>query len=276
VTATIPWAADGVAARRPARRHGTWLVAGLVVASLLVALGGFDVAGLLSHEPVSRHHRWSGTVTAVAISVGSGSITVVGSDQPGAVVEATGARGLNAPSDHETMTDGRLQIRSACSFVLGGDWCSLNYHVTVPKGASVTVSAGDGSARVSGITGPLTLSTSDGSVEVAGGSGPLSLHSSDGGVNVDGARSQRVQASSSDGNVTIRFATVPASIRADSSDGSVVVEVPPGPDLYRVDTSAADGHVSTAVRTAPTSLHHIDVSSSDGNVTVRYGSTGAG
>jgi DUF4097 and DUF4098 domain-containing protein YvlB len=279
MTATMPWPPADVVTRRPARRHGAWLAAGLILAVALIGTGGLDLVGLLSHEPLQRHHVWRGVVTSVDLAIGTGSVTVTGTDRPGVRVDATGARGLNAPSDHETVADGRLSITSSCSFVLiANTWCALSYRLQVPKGVSVTVSAGSGSIDVDGVSGPLTLSSSDGTVRVDGASGPLNLYSGDGDVEVIGARSQRVEAGSGDGAVTVGLATIPTEVSAHSGDGGVLVEVPPGPALYQVDAHSGDGHVATSVRTAPTSSHHIDAGSGDGDVTVRYlkGRSGSG
>jgi Putative adhesin len=252
-------------------RHGAWLAGGLAVAVACAALGAWSLIGGLSHAPVAIHRTWNNPVRVVDLHLGDGSVTIVGSDRPGATVDATGSRGLSTPTDHETLERGTLTISSSCPLTLGTNWCSLSYLVALPRAAAVTVHAGDGSVQVSGVTAALSLSSSDGSITVTAPSGALQLHSSDGSIHVTGATSPSVSASSSDGSVHLGFARPPSTVSAHSSDGSVTVGLPSSAAAYRLDAHSSDGHVSTPINTSPTSARRITATSSDGSVTVRYG-----
>jgi Putative adhesin len=265
------------------RRRGGWLGVGLLLAVVMIAFGSTDVVSLLAHEPFDRSRVWAGPVRSLDLSVGDGSVTVVGAERTGAVVDATGNQGLEKPSDNESLTDGRLSIRSSCrlgrdhllrgALLNSGDtWCNLNYRITVPYGTAVTAHSGDGDVKVSGLTGALNLSSGDGDVLVAGGDGTLRLSSGDGDVHVSGSHSRQVTATSGDGDIDVELLTVPTQVTAHSGDGDVAVTVPPGPDLYQVTAHSGDGGQTTAVRTAPTSAHRIVATSGDGDVSVAYGS----
>jgi Putative adhesin len=252
-------------------RRGGWLAGGLAVAVACIALGAWSLVGALSHAPVAIHRTWSGSVRTLDLSLGNGSATIVGSGRVGAVVDATGSRGLSTPTDHETLDGGVLHISSSCPFRLGSNWCSLSYRVAVPAGTSLTVHSGDGSVHVSAVSAAMKLSSSDGSITVTAPSGSLDLNSSDGSINVVGATSPQVSASSSDGSVRLGFAHPPSSVTAHSSDGSVTIGLPRTLDVYRVEAHSSDGHVSTLVRTDPAGTRRVTASSSDGSVTIRYG-----
>jgi hypothetical protein len=267
VTATVP---VGARSAVPRRQNG-WLVAGLVLAASLIAFGGFEVVSLLSHEPFDRHHVWAGAISQLDISDGDGSVTIVGSGRSGATVEATGDQGLHKPTDVETLSAGRLAIKSSCDADIGGSWCDLNYRITVPTGAQVLVHTGDGAIHVTDLTGVATLSSGDGNVDVAGGDGALDLSSSDGDVRLTGSHSRRVTASSGDGGVTLGLLAVPTDVEAHSGDGDVDVTVPTGPTFYEVGAHSGYGSPTVQVRTAPSSPNRINASSGDGDVTVTYG-----
>ncbi|MEZ5233865.1 MAG: hypothetical protein R2749_14335 [Acidimicrobiales bacterium] len=72
------------------------------------------------------------------------------------------------------------------------------------------------------------------------------------------------------GGVTAEFAEAPTSVRASSSGGGVTVELPDGVDAYRVDARSSGGSQQVRVRTDPAAERTIVVSSSGGDVDVRY------
>jgi hypothetical protein len=250
MTAALP--AYAAAPVLPRRRTG-WLVAGVIFAVALIGFGALSLVSLLAHQSYDRHHVWTGNIATLDVSDGDGSVTIVGADRTGALVTATGDRGLHKPSDVETLSTGRLAISSSCPLGLTNAWCDLNYRVTLPAGTQVVVHTGDGAVRVSGMTGAVTLASSDGNVSVTG------------------SRSRQVSASSSDGDVSLHLLAVPTEVDAHSGDGDVDVSVPNGPTLYEVSAHSGDGSASTRVRTTPAGANRISASSSDGDVTVAYG-----
>ncbi|MBO0731911.1 MAG: DUF4097 family beta strand repeat protein [Acidimicrobiaceae bacterium] len=252
------------------RKGRGWLAAGLVVAILLIGGGAWNVASALSHEPIHRHHVWSG-VTAVDIHAGNGSITVVGADQAEVTVSASGSRGLSSPTDHESLKEGTLTIRSGCGITIGNNWCSLSYRLTVPRGITVSADSGDSSVTAQGVRGHLSLSSGNGNVRAEGPAGTLSLHSGNGDVRVVGATSAHVTATSGNGSVNLGFAQPPTDVTAHSGNGNVTVGLPDTTDAYQVSVHSGNGSTSTRVRTDPTSSRQVTASSGNGNVTLRYG-----
>jgi DUF4097 and DUF4098 domain-containing protein YvlB len=123
---------------------------------------------------------------------------------------------------------------------------------------------------VDGISGALNLHSSDGDVSVSNDSGSLQLSSDDGNVQGTDLSSMAVVASSTDGDVNLRFTTPPRSVSGTSSDGNVEVGLPRGPAPYLVSASSADGNRSVNVHTDSTSDRRISVASNDGDVSVYY------
>jgi len=253
---------------RPRRRRA-WLVVGLVIAFVTIALGAWDLVGLMSHKAVHHERTWSAPVRTLDLDVGDGSVTVVGTNQTGAVVHADGARGLYSPTDEQSLVDGTLRIRSSCPFA--ASWCSLSYRVELPAGAKVVVHSSDGRVTANGLTGDINLSSSNGRVTANSPSGTLTAHSSNGRVQVTGARSAHVTATSNNGSVQVGFAEAPHAVFAHSYNGSVTVGVPRSDISYRVEAHSNNGRVSTPVRTDPTGSRTITAVSNNGDVTVRYG-----
>ena len=77
-----------------------------------------------------------------------------------------------------------------------------------------------------------------------------------------------VVADSEDGDVTIRLADAPDSVRAVSEDDNVNVVVPDIDDGYRIDVIREDGSTEIGVRTDPNAVRTIEARTEDGNVTI--------
>lgn len=254
------------------RRRRAWLVAGLAVAALLVADGAWDLVGATSRQPVHSTRAWSGPVHTLDLDIGNGSVTLIGTDRPGAVVDADGSRGLSTPTNEQSLRDGTLRIRSSCGIAAGINWCSLSYRVELPAGATVVARTGDGSITANRLDGTLNLTSGDGKVSVNSPSGTVTAQSHDGQVRITSARSAHVTATTRDGAVHVGFASPPTSVFASSNDGAVTIGLPDTPEHFRVDARSNDGHVSTPIRIDSTASRRITATSHDGDVTVRYGS----
>jgi DUF4097 and DUF4098 domain-containing protein YvlB len=267
----------GAAAGFGANQHGPasrrfWLAAGVVVVVAFVGWGGATIGSLLGHQSVHHRRVFAGPVRELDLHVSNGSITVMGSDSSQTIVDAAGDRGITSPSDDETLSGGILTVHSGCGFaVITDNWCGLSYRITVSRNVEVIAQTSDGSVKVTGISGALDLSSSDGRLHVDSPTGPLKLHTSDGAIRVTNANTSVAAADSSDGSIHLGFRAPPQSVTAHSSDGSVTVGLPNTPDSYHVTAHSSDGSVHNDVRTFSGSQRTITVTSSDGNVTVSYG-----
>jgi hypothetical protein len=79
-----------------------------------------------------------------------------------------------------------------------------------------------------------------------------------------------VDASSSDGHVSVAFTEPPRAVNVHTSDGGVEVVLPHGETQYKVDAHSVDGGTSTDVNTSLSSPRTISASTVDGSVVVRY------
>ena len=224
-----------------------WLVIGSLCAAGLLVFGTFSVVDVLAHERTTEVTTHEG-VTALLIEGDGGSVLVRADDVADVTVTARVSEGLRSTGVTRVLDGGRLVLRSTCPNV-GGTWCAVDWDVVVPVGIDVTVQS-DGNRA-----------------EVTGEFGAVDLRSEDGGVTFDGV-ARSVVAASDDGNVTVRLADAPDSVRAVSEDGNVNVVVPDIDDGYRIEVSSEDGSTEIGVRSDPNAVRTIEARSEDGNVAV--------
>jgi hypothetical protein len=190
--------------------------------------------GLLDYAVSDTQHEtrvFQQAVTAVDADVSSGSLRVVGSDQPDVTVEMTVHSGVRSPSHSETVVNGNLLVRSACEF--GFTNCTVDYVIRVPSNVSVTAHGDGGNIDLVSMTG-------------------------DANVSVNG------------GHVHLAFAGAPHHVKARANGGGIVVAVPDDGQAYRVDAGTSGGSSSVEIRTDPASDHVIDANVNGGSVVVKY------
>ncbi len=287
-----------------------WTIAGLVAAIAIVGAVVPSIVVnqfATSHEALPSTQRvFSTAVQAVTVDVDDGSVTVEPGTDRDAVVGTSGFRGASVPTDDERMTGHTLVVRSSCAGP-ATNWCRRDYVLHVPRQAPVAVVVGTGPITVTGIDGRLALDAGDGNIAVTGGNGPLHATSGTGSVTADdvhgpvdlrtsdgdvtatnvsgplrattstgsieatGLTGSSATARTSDGDVDLGFGASPRDVAATSSTGSVTVGLPDGSGPYQVHATSSTGRATTTVATDPTSHRTVLATTSDGDVTVRYG-----
>lgn len=205
--------------------------------------------------------------TRFTLHGGDGSITLAPSGDGQVHLQALVHYSLIRASVSWTTTSQGVVIKSRCPLPtpLG---CSFVYHLTVPPGLIVSASASSGDIDASGLKGGATLSTDSGDLVVNGLAGPLRLDSDSGNVVGTGLKGGSVRARSDSGDVSLRFARVPADVRATTDSGDVAIALPPGPASYLVGTSSGSGSSSVKVPTSSASPHHIHAATDSGDISV--------
>ena len=206
----------------------------LVGAGAVVAIGGAVVAVDLIAD--ASHHttrQFTGTVSEIDFDVSSGSVRVVGTDDPVVTVDVTTHGGVRRASHSEQLVGDHLVLHSGCGFDLLTPTCGVDFVVHVPAAVSV-VARGDGTT-----------------FDLVGTSGDVD-------VSING------------GDVGMRFAAAPHKVKADVNGGRAVVEVPDDGTAYRIDADAEGGSSHGDGRSDPSAQRSIDLHASGGNVSVRY------
>jgi hypothetical protein len=244
-----------------------------------------DAVGLMART--SEHHtaRYSWNGGPITLTTSAGDIHVVTGDDTHVGVDYTEHYALRTPTvAGEATADGGVALTARCR---GGifDQCAVNYVLTVPRGARLTLRTGNGSVGVSGQAGPVSVRTGDGSVRltdtagpvtartgdggivVSGASGSLDLHTGDGRITGDGLTSPSATVRTGDGGIVLTFDTAPSDVSATTGDGGITITLPEdGP--YLVDATTGDGGTRVTVPTAPSAPRAIRAHSGDGTITV--------
>lgn len=246
------------------------LAIGLPLVLGVVSAQAFDMVGLMAQT--SEHHEatypWHGG--EIALNVSSGSVTVVTGDNNTVGVSYTEHYQLKRPTVSATTDATGLQLKARCPGVLFSNNCDINYTLTVPSSAKMTIHSGNGGVRVSDLTSALSLSTGDGGITLTDVSGDITAHTGNGGVHATGLRSNALQVHTGDGGVNLAWATAPKSVSVTSGNGGVLLTVPTGSGPYRVDVSSGNGGRDVSVPTDPNASPSIVVHTGDGGIRVGY------
>lgn len=255
-----------MAAPLTAGRRAT-LTFGLPFAVFFVGYGALalvNVFGLASYTDTATL-----TPQAQVLTVKSpeGAIRLLPSADGKVHVTAKGHYTLERPSLHTSSTSAGVTVKGSGCSPFGVLVCGQDITIELPPGFTVVASSSGGDVRATGLSGPLQLHSSAGDVHVDGSTGTLNVSSSAGDVKGTNLSSTQVSASSSAGDVSLRFAVVPNAVTATSSAGDVSVRVP-GSVAYQVNPHSSSGDTRVTVRRDDASTHVITAGTSAGDVTV--------
>jgi hypothetical protein len=242
----------------------------VLIAVVAVAWTALSFVTLLARATASSAQTFTG-VQSVSVDVAFESVTVTG-DAAGtdrAALDRRWSWTLHRPTVSSSVRGGVLHVTSSCPWNVGRG-CSGAVHLVVPQDVPVRVRSSDGAVTLQALHGPLDVATSDGAIHADGAVGTLALRTSDGSITSTGTRSGRVDASTSDGHVTLEFLAAPTRVRVHTSDGGVDVLVPRDGTLYRVTATTGDGGTDIGVPNSPDATRTIQVQTSDGSVRVGY------
>src|SRR5262249_18985032 len=110
-----------------------------------------------------------------------------------------------------------------------------------------------------------------GDVSVTGVRGPVQMQSQHGDLDARRLHGRRVDAETDHGSVRVQLAVAPERVTASTSHGDVTAILPRTGDSYRVRLSTDHGDTTNDVRSDPQASRVVDLSTSHGDVTVRYG-----
>jgi hypothetical protein len=195
--------------------------------------GGVVTLDLVTNQSHHTSRQFTGTVNVLDVDMSSGSLRVIGTNDPVVTVDVTTHGGLQSADHSETIDGDHLRLRSDCGVAVLSPSCGIDFVVHVPQHASL-VARGDGV-----------------SIDLTGLSG-------DADVSING------------GDVDMQFASSPHTVKARVNGGRVDVELPHDRTDYHVKARAEGGSTHVDVRTDPASDRLIDVKASGGSIDVRY------
>jgi DUF4097 and DUF4098 domain-containing protein YvlB len=227
------------------------LVAG---GALLLVGGGGRIMGMGGGMfGSSVDGRQTYRATTLDLTGTSGDVRVDSGAAAGVIEVArhvTWGMGRAQPTTNEQVRGQTLAIDSSCA---GGfmSSCSIDYVVTVPEGAQVTIRLGSGDVALDGALGPVNVVTGSGSV--------------------DATRLSAVNTvvRTGSGDLDLSFATAPSQVDLRAGSGDVTMWVPKG-DNYAVDVTTGSGDRNVGITTSPGSSRAIHVQTGSGDVDLAY------
>lgn len=246
----------------------TAVAIGVPIALASAGLAGFSMVGQLSRA--SEHHEatypWHGGALTLNVSSGSVRVEVGTGTQVG--VSYTEHFELKRPTVSSSVSANGVQLNARCAGGVLGNNCEVNYVLTVPATAALTLHTGDGAIHVIGGTGAGSFDTGNGTITFENVSGDIVAHTGDGGIIGNGVRSKNVQASTGNGRVRIDWAVAPLTVVATTGDGSIDLLVPQGGAPYRTSTHTGDGSAHVTVPTDPAATATITAQTGNGGIVI--------
>ncbi len=242
-----------------------WTVLGIVVIAV-VALGWW-FSGWFDGETTTVTDEFTITeaIDSIVVRSDAGNITVTGADVTETSYTQVVKAGSNDPKVTRTVTSGTLSLEADCPRLLRR--CSVDFEINAPRGVTVDLSTSAGNVIVEWVNAEVVVDSSAGNVILQGVTGPVDVHTSAGNVEGSALESQRVKASTSAGNVDLRFDREIEFVDASTSAGNVTIGVPGGP--YDVDAESSIGKVNIEIPTDPSAAARIVADTSAGTVTIR-------
>lgn len=231
------------------------------VMTVCLAVSGLGACGLGPRHTVEDQAALGEEISAVRLDSDSGGVTVHG--RPG-TSGATLARSIESPSESTPgpthRVEGGTLVLSGC-----GQYCSVNYTVTVPPGLPVSGGTSTGAVTVNGV-GSVDVGTSSGAVTLDGVAGPTRVETTNGAVRGTGIEGDSAEVRTSNGEIDLTL-QAPQDVRAETGNGRITLTVPAG--SYRVGTHTSNGDQQIAVPDDPSGVHGLDLRTSNGAITVR-------
>ena len=210
----------------------TAVLIGIPIALVSVGFAAFNMVGLLSHA--SEHHEvtypWHGG--AVNLTVSSGTVRVEIGTGTQVHVSYTEHFQLKRPTISSSVSANGLQLNAKCPGGVFGNSCDINYVLTVPATATLT------------------------------------LHTGDGGVTGAQLSSPQVEATTGNGNVHLDWSVAPSRVVATSGNGNIHLTVPTGSGPYRTSTNSGDGSVHVTVPTDVAATATITARTGNGGIVI--------
>lgn len=246
------------------------LAVGLPFVVAAALYGAFTMVGLFSHG-TERHvasYQWQGG--AINVNTSAGTITVETGNVTQIALTYTEHYQLKKPTVTSSVSASGLQLTAKCPGGLFGSNCAINYVLTVPITAALTLHTGDGAIHVSGSTAALSLDTGDGAIEFDNVTGDVGARTGNGAISGTQVSSKNVHASTGDGSIHIDWSVAPTTVVATSGDGTIHLVVPQGSGPYATSTHTGDGSVHVSVVSDSNAASLITAETGDGSITIGY------
>jgi hypothetical protein len=244
-------------------------IALMIAAVVLIVIGTSALLTGIFESSRTTTARYDGAVDRLVVRSGNGEIVVTATDTAEIEVQRDERYVFRRPERAAGVEDGTLTIEDGCpSFnflFLGG--CRVDFRITVPAATAIDLDSSNGDLVVEGIEGSIVVKTSNGDIDLDRVAGPTEAVTSNGSIVGRGLETATVRADTSNGRISLVFASVPDSVEADTSNGDIDIALPDAP--YRIDADTGNGDVDVRVVSDPGAPRSITARSSNGNIDIR-------
>ncbi|WP_026931744.1 DUF4097 family beta strand repeat-containing protein [Glycomyces tenuis] len=248
-------------AKQPRRK--AWLVVGgaltAVILLFVVAVAGVLIWSASSPRETDSRAQTYESVAGVDLDVAVGSVSLTGGDGAELSVESDMHwKGPEPQVEEELTADGVFEARAQCGedylFWLLGAQCEVDYSAAVPSGT------------------PALVRTSVADIDVDGLDGELDIETTTGEVDARNLRTSDTSITSTTADVTVSFAELTGGVDISTTTGNVTVLVPDDGTAYEVRYDSTTGAEEIGIATDPSETNGqvIDVTTTTGNLEVRY------
>lgn len=244
----------------------------LALGLLFATLTALAACNLQLSTDVEAKDEWTRTYSltadgALSIKNGNGRIEVVGGDGPALTI--TAERIVKASTEeaakeqlallemNESVTSDRVSLDSSTRGLTVNVSRRVNYKVTMPRGASLTLVGSNGDIVVTGVTGPFSAEASNGRITATGLEGSAKV-------------------STINGVISLEFDRVAeGGITAETTNGTIVVSIPKtsNADLSARVTNGAISNEGLDVQVSEQSRRRLDGKIGAGGPSIRLETT---
>ena len=201
--------------------------------------------------PNGGNYQLPTTVTSLRIDGDAVAIDVTAQDSASAITVREQLHGKATTTKNVTGSSATLTAKCPSGFSFGVD-CSVDYTVAMPARVTLNVDGAAGDMKLNGPFANTTISTKAGRVH---------------GTSL-GAGTYEVTTNA--GEVNLKFASPPNSVKVKSDVAAVVLTVPGG-TKYAVTTDTTLGIKNVEVDRDSSSMHRLDVTTTVGTITIDKG-----
>ncbi|PZS32860.1 MAG: hypothetical protein DLM58_09050 [Pseudonocardiales bacterium] len=220
------------------------LTIGIIPVAVLVVIGAFLVTGFsVTNQPFDYASTVPASSGTVVVKSDNASLNFTPSGDNAVHVSVHGSYSGHRPGVSASRQGNQVMVYVECR----SGWrqqCRIDVSVSVPSKQPITVHDTNGSVTAQNLAGDLELGSTNGSINVAASTGPITMTTSNGSIDANQLTSQTVDAKSSNGAISIAFATPPQTVNASTSNGSIDIHAPiTGGASYYAQVSSTRGAV---------------------------------
>jgi len=255
------------AGKGPTPLWRTLLYIFIPIVGLLLLIAAFVFALWGRSGPVDRSADLA-PGTSLSVVLPNAEIVLEPSTDDQVHVRMTGSYFGTEPTLSARTEGGVTEVRGGCRSQFFSR-CSVTVTVQLPRALPVTAVGENGRITASGLTGRVTLTTTNGAIETAGTVGRADLQTTNGDIRLTDTVSKTVNASTTNGSVTLEFVDAPEVVDAGSTNGQITVRVPVDGVTYRVTAQTTNGTVTDdTVPSDSTSRRAITAQTTNGAISI--------